>query len=176
MDDNSHSRNSESEEVMHVNGMALMKDFVKKYELQKATVLDMGSLDINGSYRELFDKGSYIGVDIVAGKNVDVIVGSPEWDAIQDVDAVISGQTLEHVADIPEFMANIYEKLKPGGLICIIAPSAGPRHDVPIWVGHFDIERMSDAVRESGFEIVECITSNVPIFFDTRCIARKPEE
>lgn len=157
---------------MHDASMELMRDFVETYGLQDANVIDMGSKDINGTYRNLFPGGRYTGADIFGGKNVDVIIGSAEWDALEQADAVISGQTLEHVGDIPAFFDAIREKLKPGGLVCLIAPSAGPAHQYPIWVGHFPEERMREVVEEAGFEIVECIQTDGYPFHDTRCIAR----
>lgn len=160
---------------MHANSMILMNEFIEKYDLQKATVVDIGSYDINGNYRGFFPEGKYIGVDIQSGPNVDVLMGSEEWNKIENVDAVISGQTIEHVADIPELMAAIYTVLKPGGLLCIIAPSVGPSHLYPIWVGLFSEERMSEVVTAAGFEILTCTVSDVGPLNDTCCVARKPQ-
>jgi len=158
---------------MHKNSLILMKEFADKFEV-KGTVVDIGSYDINGNYKSLFPDAEYVGVDIQAGPNVDVLMGSEEWKELKDVDTVIMGQTLEHVADIPGLMAEISRVLKPGGLLCIIAPSEGPRHDYPIWVGNFSKERMEEAVTSAGFEIIECKLSDEAPFFDNRCIARKP--
>ena len=158
---------------MHDSSMALMRKFVEDYDLQEATVIDMGSFNVNGTYRDLFVKGKYIGADIVPGRNVDVIVGSDEWDWIKDVDAVISGQTLEHVTDIPGFLTEIYRVLKPGGLLCLIAPSSGPGHDYPTWVGHFPEEKMREVVKAGRFEILSCVTNDIEPWRDTCCIARK---
>ena len=183
------SGKNEIGESMHQSGMSLMVDFVKQYKLESACVVDMGSCDVRvrpiiknfeivnddvyGNYRCLFPKGKYIGADISSGKNVDVIVGSKEWAEIKDVDAVISGQALEHVADIPKFFADIYKVLKPGGVICIIAPSKGPAHYYPLWAGHFSVERMSEVVKAGGFEIIECKSCDTGQWKDTRCIATK---
>ena len=160
---------------MHTNSMILMNEFIEKYDLQKATVVDIGSYDINGNYRGFFLEGKYIGVDIQPGPNVDILMGSEEWNKIENVDAVISGQTIEHVADIPVWMTAIYMVLKPGGLLCIIAPSAGPPAHYPIWVGLFSEERMSEVVTAGGFEILSCTVSDVGMFNDTCCVARKPQ-
>jgi len=162
---------------MHQNSMNLMQEFVDKYNVKSGTVLDIGSMDLNGSYKGLFpeDLVKYIGVDIAEGKNVDIIMDSPEWKKIKDADCAICGQTLEHVANIPKLMDSLFEALKPGGLLCMIAPSAGPPHDYPIWVGHFSDEYMADIVKKAGFEVLECMTSQVEPFRDVRCIARKSE-
>ena len=159
---------------MHPNSMTIMKTFVEEHQAQDMTVVDIGSYDINGTYKEFFT-GDYIGVDIIAGPNVDIIMGSEEWNNLSKIDLVISGQTLEHVADIPKLMSEIYKVLKPNGLLYIIAPSTGPRHDYPIWVGNFSIERMSEVVVAAGFEIISCTISPVEPFNDCCCLAKKPE-
>lgn len=159
---------------MHDNSMTIMKKFVEEYGVSGATVVDIGSYDVNGNYRGLF-VGGYTGVDIQAGPNVDVLMDSSEWKKLKDVDVVISGQTLEHVADIPKLMASIFSVLKPGGLLCMIAPSQGERHDYPIWVGNFSVERMTEAVEGAGFEIISCTLSDVAPFYDNCCVAKKPE-
>lgn len=165
---------------MDANSINMMKAVVDELELSDKTVVDMGSYDVNGTYRGLFPSvditmgGQYIGVDIIPGPNVDVIVGSDEWNAIEDVDAVISGQTIEHVADIPAFMAGIFRILKPGGVLCIIAPSEGPGHDYPIWVGNFPEDRMRATVEDAGFEIQSIIVSPELPWKLCRCVALKP--
>ena len=155
--------------------MELMNQVIEKYDLRGAIVVDMGSYDVNGTYRPLFSGGKYIGADIIPGPNVDVIVDSEEWQKIENVDAVISGQTIEHVADIPAFMRAINQILKPGGILCIIAPSEGPVHDYPIWVGNFSRERLCQVVRDGGFEILSCTMSEVLPWKLTTCVARKPD-
>ena len=104
---------------MHPTSMATMKKFVEDYNLKdNCVVMDIGSYDTNGSYRELFVGSStvYIGVDIIPGPNVDMIIDSVEWHTLTlDIDAIISGQTLEHVEHVPKLLEQIKERLKPGG-------------------------------------------------------------
>jgi len=159
---------------MHPNSMTIMEEFINNYGVKNATVVDIGSYDVNGRYRELFT-GKYIGVDIIPGPNVDIIMDSEEWNKLKNIDVVISGQTIEHVADIPKLMNSIYQVLKPGGILCIIAPSEGPRHDYPIWVGNFSKERMTEVVEDARFEVISCTISPVLPFNDNCCIAKKPE-
>jgi len=158
---------------MHENSMSLMKDFADKYVPVGSTVLDIGSGDINGTYRGLFPGRKYIGVDVCPGKNVDIIMGSKEWDDLSDVDVIISGQTLEHVEDIPKLLNSLYKILKDNGIICEIAPSDGPPHYYPIWVGNFSIERMTKVMTDAGFEIISCKISDVGTWKDCCCIAKK---
>ena len=63
---------------MHKSAMLRLKWFVDNYipKDKEVTVLDIGSYDINGSYRKLFaqTKVKYIGLDIEKGPNVDLVV------------------------------------------------------------------------------------------------------
>jgi len=159
---------------MHHNAMNLMVDFVQKYDVAGLVVADMGSLDVNGTFKQLF-AGEYVGFDIRSGKNVDVIIGSEAWNASVPgyFDLVISGNTLEHVEIVSEFMANCNMLLKPGGLICIIAPSSGPVHEFPSWYRNYSVEDIEGHLRDAGFSVVESIITKSHPFNDIRCVGKK---
>lgn len=98
-------------------------------------ILDVGSLDSSGNYnyRSLFNqkKWSYTGLDIKAGNNVDIVITDIYyWFEIEDnsYDVIISGQFFEHLEFFWLTMSQIERVLKPGGLVCIIAPSSGHKH------------------------------------------------
>ena len=113
---------------MHPNSMRLMGDFIKSHvgRFQGGRVLDVGSQNINGSYREIFfpHVKEYIGCDIVAGAGVDVLVEDMDHLPFKDgeFDAVISGQTLEHAAHPWILVKEIARVTKSGGAVCLIAP------------------------------------------------------
>jgi SAM-dependent methyltransferase len=154
--------------------MVTMRQFVEANGLRDGkTIVDIGSLNINGSYRDLFSTSKYIGVDLIHGNNVDIIIDSDEWHGLKDVDAVISGQTFEHVADIPKLLSQIKEILKPGGLLCVIAPSEGAAHEYPIWRGNFTVDEMTRLVVDAGFIVDSCTITTAPPWFDCVCIAHK---
>lgn len=160
---------------MHDSSIKKMAEFAKEHDQEGKTVIDIGSRDINGTYRNLFLKSTYIGVDIVEGRNVDMIIDSEEWDDLKDVDMVISGQTLEHVEDIPKLMKSIFNVLKTDGIICIIVPSFGPPHHDPSWIENISTERMTKVVSDAGFHILSCIIENTG-WCDICCIATKMKE
>jgi SAM-dependent methyltransferase len=92
-------------------------------------VLDMGSLDINGNNRFLFDNYTYIGVDIGEGKNVDVISKGHEYKSNEKFDIVISSECFEHDMYYRETLLNCYDLTKSGGLFTFTCASEGrPEH------------------------------------------------
>lgn len=89
-------------------------------------VLDCGSLDINGSSRKLFEDCDYTGIDIVEGKNVDIVCftkDAPFKDNTFDV--VTSGEMLEHDETWKESLQKMYDLVKSNGLLLITCAGKG---------------------------------------------------
>ena len=92
------------------------------------SVLDMGSLDINGSNRYLFQGDyEYVGIDIVEGSNVDFVGKGHEYTRKEKFDVCISTEAFEHDAFWRQSFLNMYCLLKPGGLLLFTCASTG-RH------------------------------------------------
>lgn len=164
---------------MHPDAMFLMEGFKIRYEdkIRNKKVLDVGSQDINGSYREIFERFGckYTGTDIVEGPNVDVI--SPLETLLfqnNSFDVVISGQTLEH-AERPWILAKEMGRiLCPGGIVCWIAPWRFHVHRDELCP--YDRWRILDdgmkiLLKEAGLIILECFMHQD----DTIGIGKKPE-
>lgn len=120
---------------MHQSSFDLMKILVEKYIPNDSTleVIDIGSLDVNGCYKPIFEKlgCKYYGADLKEGKNVDIKLKEPDnWNIIKQFDVVISGQVLEHVEDIYRFARQTVEISKKY-VICI-APNTCKEHNYPI--------------------------------------------
>jgi SAM-dependent methyltransferase len=91
-------------------------------------VLDCGSLDINGNNRHLFTGGTYLGIDIVAGTNVDVVTSVHEYNEGQ-FDVVISTECFEHDAHFAETFAHMISMVAVGGLLLFTCATTGrPEH------------------------------------------------
>lgn len=93
-------------------------------------VLDIGSLDINGSNRDLFENCKYIGLDVDSGKNVDVVSVGHLYDAPDEsFDVIISTEVFEHDMFYEKTIQNISRMLKKGGLfIFTCASTSRPEH------------------------------------------------
>jgi len=80
-------------------------------------VLDIGSLDVNGCNRDLFENCNYIGIDLGEGKNVDIIAAGNTYDGPDNYfDTIISTEVFEHDMFYPQTIQNVMRMLKPGGL------------------------------------------------------------
>ena len=91
-----------------------------------ATVLDVGSQDVNGNNRHLFETSAYLGCDIVAGKNVDHV--GPCWTVpkiLGKFSVVISTEMLEHDKDWQRSIKAMEERVAPGGLLLITCATTG---------------------------------------------------
>lgn len=95
-------------------------------------VLDVGSLDINGNNRHWFygNKCRYTGIDIGAGKNVDVVYDGKKM-PFEDTsfDVVISTECMEHNEHLFATLQEMSRVLRSGGLMLITCAGYGrPEH------------------------------------------------
>lgn len=90
------------------------------------TVLDIGSLDINGSNKYLFELADYTGVDVAPGKNVDVVTPGHLYDKPDNTfDLIISTECFEHDMFYELTMQNAVRLLKSGGLFLFTCAAPG---------------------------------------------------
>ncbi|MDA8952462.1 class I SAM-dependent methyltransferase [Pseudomonadales bacterium] len=95
---------------------------------QDLAVLEIGSYDVNGSIRSLFNAQNYVGVDLVEGPGVDVVAGGQSLDfADAKFDVVLSCEVFEHNPFWQETFENMHRMLKPGGLLIMTCASRGRR-------------------------------------------------
>jgi len=152
---------------MHQSSYNKMSKFVEIYLTSKKNeqllILDIGSLDVNGSYKALFSfpAWKYIGIDTKPGKNVDIVISDPySWKQFHSnyADVIISGQSFEHIEYVWLTMKEISRVLKPQGLACIIAPSSGPEHKYPTDCWRIYPDGFKSLANYSEMEIVEVYT------------------
>ena len=93
-------------------------------------VLDIGSLDINGSNRSFFTNCEYHGIDIGPGKGVDYVCRGHEWQGENEYyDCIISTECFEHDQFYALTLKNAVRMLKKGGLLIFTCATTGrPEH------------------------------------------------
>lgn len=122
---------------MHKSAYKHTEIFYNKFckdNIEKKIVVDIGSLDINGSMRPIFNQcKQYVGIDQSGGKNVDII-GSSHSIPLSDnyCDISISASCFEHDNMFWISFLEICRITKPTGYIYIQAPSNGPYHAHPV--------------------------------------------
>ena len=121
---------------MHESSMTIMRNFVNDNEglVKGATVLEVGSQNINGTYRSLFRAASeYVGVDLIDGKDVDIVLDKPYEYPFEDdtFDLIISGNFFEHCRHPWLAIKEMYRVLKKGGKMCHTSPWRFHMHKDP---------------------------------------------
>jgi SAM-dependent methyltransferase len=139
------------------------EEFLKGEDRESIIVLDLGSQDVNGTYRPIFEhpRWTYFGVDMEAGKNVDVVLRNPyRWSELRSgsADVLISGQAFEHIEWFWLTMLEVERVLKPGGLCCIVAPAAGPEHRYPVDCWRFYPDGFAALARFARLEVLSVST------------------
>jgi len=156
---------------MHQSSYEHMKDLIARYLVGKdnesLSILDIGSSDVNGSYRPLFNRPAwrYLGVDLAAGPNVDIVLDTPySWRQIgtHTQDLLISGQAFEHIEYFWITWLEMVRVLRPGGHIFLIAPSRGPEHRYPQDCWRFYPDGYRALARLAQIELVEVSTDWEP--------------
>jgi SAM-dependent methyltransferase len=93
---------------------------------RECEVLEVGSLDLNGSVRDYFHNCRYTGIDVAEGKGVDVVCQGQEYNAPDNTfDHVISCEAMEHNPYWAPTFANMLRMCKPGGLVLMTCATAG---------------------------------------------------
>lgn len=151
------------------------------------SVLDVGSSDYNGSYKNLFPCCKYTGLDMAPGKNVDICVENPyNWEELKanTFDVVVSGQTLEHSPFFWLLFGEIVRVTKKGGLICIVVPRGFHKHRYPVDCWRFLADGMVALCEYYQLKILHASTNTAPTYLnfswfsknnaDTLLVAQKP--
>jgi SAM-dependent methyltransferase len=121
---------------MHAEALDAMTKLLGRGPGKGARALDVGSYDVNGTYRPLVEGRGwvYTGLDVAKGPNVDVVTPDPYRFPFEDgtFDVVLSGSTMEHVEAIWRWVPELARVLKPGGLLAIVTHWTFPEHRYPV--------------------------------------------
>ena len=114
------------QQVIHF--MEFVKKIFPNFFINKR-VLDVGSGDINGNNRFLFENCEYDGNDVIEATNVTIISKTKDLPYLDNTfDTIISTECFEHDPEYKESFIKIYNMLKPDGLFCFSCASTG-RHE-----------------------------------------------
>ena len=170
---------------MHRSSYNKMKYFKESFlnPDDELKILDIGSFDKNGDYNYGLilneNKWTYHGLDLKPGNNVHIVIEDPyNWTEIEKetYDVVVSGQAFEHIEYFWLTLDQINRVLKPGGIICIIAPSGGPVHKNPYDCYRFNQDAMKAMAKYINFTILETGTDQKSKpWHDSYLIAKKPD-
>jgi SAM-dependent methyltransferase len=126
-------------------------DFVNKLKLKypafffQKKILEVGSLNINGSVRDFFSYCEYLGIDVGPGQCVDLVCEGQSLDHPDNTyDVSLSCECFEHNPYWIETFQNMHRLTKPNGLIFMSCATTGrPEHgttrtspsDSPLTIG-----------------------------------------
>jgi SAM-dependent methyltransferase len=135
--------------------------FKRRYPIQRsATILEVGSADVNGSVQKQFSHyGTYTGCDIAPGPNVDIVTNPsiPLQDQIENrFDLILCFDVLEHTLRPWDLVCEMASLLNQGGKLFIIAPFAWPEHRHPIDCYRFAPDGLRHLAERAGLEVLDC--------------------
>lgn len=108
-----------------LNYITTIKDRFKE-NFENSRILEIGSLNINGTIRTFFNNCEYIGLDVGEGKGVDIVCEGQKYDApSESFDTVISCECFEHNPYWLETFNNMTRLCKPGGLVIMTCATTG---------------------------------------------------
>ena len=89
-------------------------------------VLEIGSLNINGTIRDFFNDCNYIGIDVGFGPNVDIVCEGQSYNAPDEsYDVICSAECFEHNPHWMETFKNMIRLCKEGGLVFFTCATDG---------------------------------------------------
>lgn len=88
-------------------------------------VIEIGSRNINGSVRHLFDGADYVGLDLVDGPEVDWVGDALDYKPDELADCVVACEVFEHYDRWPDLVQVAQRWLKPDGVLIVTAAYTG---------------------------------------------------
>lgn len=112
---------------MHTEAFFFVRAMVFGITVVGTNVVEIGSYDVNGSVRSLFEEAvRYVGVDIRPGPGVDVVADAATYDGQGQFDIFVSTEVMEHMPQPVDLIRCAHRALRPGGLF-ILTAAAPPR-------------------------------------------------
>src|SRR5437867_3109138 len=121
-------------------------------------VLELGSLDVNGTPRAAFvGTSEYVGVDARDGPGVDVVMDTSmlwHWSEMKKFDCVVATSFFEHDRAFWKTLPGIHEHLKQGGWFVLTVPTLDfPVHEYPGDYYRFTAQAVREVLMEGLHEV-----------------------
>lgn len=117
---------------MHPQAWEFLARQLNPYRSSALDVLEFGSLNINGSCRELLPAARYYGIDLQSGPGVDEIADATVWQhptLYGHFDICLCSEVFEHLRDWPMIVKNAAAHLSDTGIFVSTCASDGrPAH------------------------------------------------
>lgn len=119
---------------MHESALKNAKKFIEKFVNEEYKILDVGSLNVNGTIKSLVPiKKNYVGLDVVEGPNVDCLIKDYKFPFSDEFfDIIMTSSCFEHCDFFWLIFLEMLRCLKKRGMIYVCAPSEGFEHKYPI--------------------------------------------
>ena len=145
---------------MHTSVFQFFVDGTEAEDFAAKKILEVGSKYVNGSVRPLIEKfyspKQYIGVDIEAGRYVDVILPAEKIAGHfgpESFDVLITTEMLEHVKDWRATINNMKTVIKRQGCVYLTTRSKGMEyHAFPYDFWRYEIEEIAKIFAD--FEVI----------------------
>jgi SAM-dependent methyltransferase len=150
-------------------------DFIRRstteWEVRGKHVIEIGSLDVNGSARqviELMEPQTYIGVDITDGPGVDQVCDAAsllDRFGAESFDMLVSTEVIEHVRDWRTAIHNFKSILRPHGILLLTTRSYGyPYHGYPFDYWRCEPEDMQNIFCDLAIQAIDRDSSKPGVF------------
>jgi len=144
---------------MHPSVLAWVKSVLTLDHVSGRKVLEVGSMDVNGSVRPYVESLKplfYHAVDMQDGPGVDKVVNCERLTEEIEThwDIVISTEMLEHVRDWRTCFVQLVRTLRQNGLLLVTTRSPGfPRHEHPEDHWRYTMQNMRDIATRLSLKI-----------------------
>jgi SAM-dependent methyltransferase len=165
--------------MCNATGIAFAESVLTRDLVAGKEVLEVGSLDVNGSIRpsvEALGPARYVGVDMASGPRVDEVVDAArlvEHFGPATFDVVVTTEMLEHIRDWERVVRNLKGVLRPGGALVVTTRSIGfPYHGYPFDFWRYEPDDMRSIFGDFEDLVIDRDSASPGIFV----FARKPHD